>query len=69
MEILTNVPAVMLLIGSFLVMIALRMPIVFAIGLSSIATAFYLGLPLQMVAQNWSRDSTCSSCWPYLSSC
>ncbi len=52
MEIVTNVPAVVLLIGSFLVMIALRMPIVFAIGLSSIATTFYLGLPLQMVAQN-----------------
>ena len=52
MEIATNVPAVVLLIGSFLVMIALRMPIVFAIGLSSIATTFYLGLPLQMVAQN-----------------
>jgi tripartite ATP-independent transporter DctM subunit len=52
MEILTNVPATILLIGSFLVLIALRMPIVFAIGISSIATTFYLGLPLQMVAQN-----------------
>ena len=52
MEILTNVPATLLLIGSFLVLIALRMPIVFAIGISSIATTFYLGLPLQMVAQN-----------------
>ncbi len=52
MEIVTNVPAVVLLIESFLVMIALRMPIVFAIGLSSIATTFYLDLPLQMVAQN-----------------
>ena len=52
MEIVTNVPAVVLLIGSFLVMIALRMPIVFAIGLSSIATTFYLDLPLQMVTQN-----------------
>ena len=52
MEILTDVPATMLLIGSFIVLIAFRMPIVFAIGLSSIATTFYLGLPLQMVAQN-----------------
>lgn len=52
MEILTDVPATILLIGSFLVMIAFRMPIVFAIGLSSIATTFYLGMPLQMVAQN-----------------
>jgi hypothetical protein len=38
MEILTDIPATILLIGSFLVMIALRLPIVFAIGLSSIAT-------------------------------
>ena len=52
MEILTDVPATILLIGSFLFMIALRLPIVFAIGISSIATTFYLGLPLQMVAQN-----------------
>ena len=52
MEILTDVPATILLIGSFLVLIALRLPIVFAIGISSIATTFYLGLPLQMVAQN-----------------
>lgn len=52
MEILTDVPATILLIGSFLVLIAFRMPIVFAIGLSSIATTFYLGMPLQMVAQN-----------------
>lgn len=52
MEILTDIPATILLIGSFLVMIALRLPIVFAIGLSSVATTFYLDLPLQMVAQN-----------------
>lgn len=52
MEILTDIPATILLIGSFLVMIALRLPIVFAIGLSSIATTWYLDLPLQMVAQN-----------------
>ena len=52
MEILTDVPATILLIGSFLVLIAIRLPIVFAIGISSIATTFYLGLPLQMVAQN-----------------
>ncbi len=52
MEILTNVPATILLIGSFLLMIILRLPIVFAIGISSVATTLYLGLPLQMVAQN-----------------
>lgn len=52
MEILSDIPATILLIGSFLVMIMLRLPIVFAIGLSSVMTTFYLGLPLQMVAQN-----------------
>jgi tripartite ATP-independent transporter DctM subunit len=52
MEILTDIPATILLIGSFLVLIALRLPIVFAIGISTIATTVYLGLPLQMVAQN-----------------
>ncbi len=52
MGILTDVPATFLLIGSFLFMIAIRMPIMFAIGISSVITTFYLGLPLPMVAQN-----------------
>ncbi len=52
MEILTNVPATILLIGSFLIMIFLKLPIVFAIGISSVATTMYLHLPLMMVAQN-----------------
>ncbi len=52
MEILTDVPATILLIGSFLLMIMLRLPIVFAIGISSVLTTLYLGLPLPMVAQN-----------------
>ena len=52
MEVLSDIPATILLIGSFLVMIALGLPIVFAIGISSVVTTFYLGLPLQMVAQN-----------------
>ncbi|SNY90259.1 TRAP transporter, DctM subunit [Cohaesibacter sp. ES.047] len=52
MEILTDIPATVLLIGSFLTMIILRLPIVFAIGISSVVTTLYLGLPLMMVAQN-----------------
>ena len=52
MEILTNAPATILLIGSFLLLIALRLPIVFAIGISTITTTLYLDLPLMMVAQN-----------------
>lgn len=52
MDILTDVPATILLIGSFLLLIALRLPIVFAIGISSVLTTLYIGLPLAMVAQN-----------------
>jgi tripartite ATP-independent transporter DctM subunit len=52
MEIVTNVPAAVLLVGSFLVMIFFQLPIAFAIGIASVATTMYLGLPLQMVAQN-----------------
>ena len=43
---------VIILIGSFLLMIAIRFPIAFAIGISSVITTMYIGLPLQMVAQN-----------------
>lgn len=40
-----------LLLGGFLVLLLLRVPIAFALGLSSLATAIYLGLPMLMVAQ------------------
>ena len=44
--------AVVLLIGTFFFFILIKMPIVYAIGVSSIITTVYLGLPLQTVAQN-----------------
>lgn len=40
-----------LLLGSFLLLMGLRVPIAFALGLASLATTLYLGLPLLMVAQ------------------
>jgi tripartite ATP-independent transporter DctM subunit len=43
------VPPVVTLIASFLLLIALRVPIAFAIGLASILTIFQLGIPLTSV--------------------
>ncbi|MCB8838024.1 TRAP transporter large permease [Aurantimonas sp. VKM B-3413] len=40
-----------LLLGGFLALMFLRVPIAFALGLSSLATVFYLGLPPLMIAQ------------------
>ena len=42
---------IVLLLGGFLGLMLLRVPIAFALGLSSLVTAQYLGLPLLMVAQ------------------
>lgn len=41
-----------ILIGGFLVLIALRVPIVFAVGISTVATFFYLDIPMMMVVTN-----------------
>lgn len=40
-----------ILLGGFLVLVVLRVPIAFALGVSSLACAAWLGLPLLMVAQ------------------
>ncbi|SEM70944.1 TRAP transporter large permease [Palleronia pelagia] len=40
-----------LLLGGFLGLMLIRVPIAFALGLASLATATYLGLPLLLVAQ------------------
>ncbi len=47
----TNSIAVLILVGSFGVMLILRFPIAFAIGISSVFTTMYLGLPLMQIAQ------------------
>lgn len=49
---MTDVGAVILLVGTFLGLMVLRTPIVFAIGIASVVTTIYLDLPLMLVAQN-----------------
>lgn len=44
--------AALLLVGIFLGLVAIRVPMVFAIGASTLVTTLYLKLPLMMVAQN-----------------
>ena len=46
-----NSTAVLILVVSFFVMLIGRVPIAFAIGISSILTTAYLGLPLMQIAQ------------------
>ncbi|MGQ9778708.1 MAG: TRAP transporter large permease [Bacillota bacterium] len=46
-----DVPAIALLLGTFIVLILIRTPISFALGLSALITAIYLKLPLLIVAQ------------------
>lgn len=47
----TTTIATLILVGSFFVMLLCRVPIAFAIGISSIITTLYLGMPLQQIAQ------------------
>ncbi|MBQ6857872.1 MAG: TRAP transporter large permease [Clostridia bacterium] len=47
-----NTIATIILIGSFFVLIALRFPIAFALGVSSVLCCAYIGRPITMVAQN-----------------
>ncbi|MFD1780837.1 TRAP transporter large permease [Fredinandcohnia salidurans] len=42
----------LILIGSFLLLILLRIPIAFALGFSSVITAIYLGIPLMQLVQS-----------------
>ncbi|SFL64740.1 TRAP transporter large permease [Halanaerobium salsuginis] len=44
-------PAVILLLGSFLFMLFIRIPIAFSLGLSTMITALYLNLPPMVVVQ------------------
>lgn len=46
-----NTIAIIILIGSFFIMLVCRFPIAFAIGISSLFTTMYLGLPLMQIAQ------------------
>ncbi len=46
-----NVVAIFILIGSLLFLLAIRLPIAFALGLSAAFTASYLNIPLLVIAQ------------------
>jgi tripartite ATP-independent transporter DctM subunit len=46
-----DIPAIVLLIGSFAFLLLIRVPISFTLGISAIVTAIYLKLPLLIVAQ------------------
>lgn len=46
-----NSVAVLILVSTFFIMLICRVPIAFAIGISSIITAWYLELPLMQIAQ------------------
>ena len=47
----TTTIATLILVGSFFAMLICRVPIAFAIGISSVITTLYLGIPLQQIAQ------------------
>ena len=46
-----NISAVILLLTSFFTLMILKIPIAFSLGISSVATAYYLGIPVAMMAQ------------------
>ncbi len=46
-----QVTAITLLLGSFIGLLVLRLPIAFALGVSSLITAWFLGIPSLMIAQ------------------
>ena len=41
-----------ILVGGFLLLVILRVPMVFAIGFSTVATMIYLQIPLNMMVSN-----------------
>lgn len=47
--------ATIILVGSFILFIAIRFPIAYSLGISSVLTVLYLGMPIEMVAQNTVR--------------
>ncbi|WP_105616556.1 TRAP transporter large permease [Vallitalea okinawensis] len=47
----TNTIAMLILLGSFFLMLIMRVPIAFALGLSTLFTTWYLDIPLLIVAQ------------------
>lgn len=50
-----DVLGITLLVGSFFALLAIRVPVAFALGASSVLTAWYLDLPLMIVVQQMTR--------------
>ena len=44
-----------ILIGTFFALLLIRVPVAFALGVASVATAWYLDLPLMIVVQQMSK--------------
>lgn len=51
----TNEVAILILLGSFLLMVLFRFPIAYAVGISSVLCLLYLGKPLTIMAQQMVR--------------
>ena len=51
----TNELAILILLGSFLLMVLLRFPIAYAVGISSVLCLMFLGRPLTIMAQQMVR--------------
>jgi TRAP-type mannitol/chloroaromatic compound transport system permease large subunit len=50
-----DVLGITILVGSFFALLAIRVPVAFALGASSVLTAWYLDLPLMIVVQQMTR--------------
>jgi len=50
-----DIPGITILIGTFFLLLSIRVPVAFALGISSTATAWYLGLPLMVVFQQMAK--------------
>jgi tripartite ATP-independent transporter DctM subunit len=50
-----DVLGITILVGTFFVLLALRVPVAFALGISSVATAWHLELPLMIVVQQMTK--------------
>ena len=50
-----NTGAITLLLGGFAFLVLLRVPIAFALGISAVTTAFYLDIPMALMAQGMVR--------------
>ena len=50
-----NTGAITLLLGGFAFLVLIRVPIAFALGISAVTTAFYLDIPMALMAQGMVR--------------